>query len=398
MKKVWLLKKRVIALAELIGLPRTSMAISASLERQQPEAPSSVANLQRNRNEMWESICAVDRITSLMWSLPLGTSNYSILSRPVVDSHGQVNPQAYLYRLTDIASHIIEQDNVYSSQKSLTDLFSSVMDTDQELRTLAALPPKGWRKLHWTEPSIDAILQYWHQYLIIRTHLQLALKYYDGQEFAFSFITCLDACQELVRRYTSMRLVLPAGFFPNRMMDLQAFTASIFLLLTNYGNVRGSSMSLLAVDVNVTSSLVDQAVQTMRFAAERTGGDFAHQAADAIYSLNSLLQQPQASESQKISLNLAFVGRVHVSRKACGTGSISNQPHLIPSQQPQEPFHLTTSRDESAGAASAVAFKPHNDDLMHSLSYSMEVQENIPFLNDETLGAEQWLTWTGLGT
>jgi hypothetical protein len=329
----------------------------------------------------------------MMWSLPLATANYPLPKRPEVDHQGQVNPQAYLYNLADIASHVLELDNIYSSGKPLMELFNAVMGTDQELRSLASIMPKSWRKIEWSELSVDAILQYWHQYLTLRTHLQIALKYDEGQEFAFNFVTCLDTGQELARLYISLRPILPAGFFAGRVIDLQAFTATAFLLLASYRTARGSATFLQAVDVTATRGLVEQVVRMMRFAADHAGGEFAQKAADAVRSLSSLLQQPQTSESQKITLNLALVGKIHVSRKTHFGHTIPKQTYHTPSQQPQAPWQLTSSAGSNP-ASQAMPFGSSNSDLMDSLSYSVELPENYPFLIDETIGTEQWLTWT----
>jgi hypothetical protein len=169
------------------------------------------------------------------------------------------------------------------------EMFNAVITTDQELRSLISSMPKGWRRIDWPELSVHGILQFWHRYLTVRTHLQLALKYDDGPEFAFNFITCLEAFQEMARQYISMRPAFPDGFFANRVIDLQAFTGETFLLLSKFRTSRGSSTLNYTVDLNVVTGLVDQVVQMMQFVATRAGGDFARQAVDAIRSLNSLL-------------------------------------------------------------------------------------------------------------
>ena len=361
----------------------------------QPGASPSLVRWRRKKAEVWESICAVDRITSMMWSLPLATVNYPLPKRLIVDAQGQVNPQSYLYNLADIASRVLELDNIYSSGRPLMELFNAVISTDQELRSLASVTPKTWQKINWPELSIDALLQSWHQYLTVRTHLQLALKYDEGQQFAFNFIACLDACQELTRRYVSMRPNLPAGFFANRVIDLQAFTATVFLLLASYRTTRSSGTFPQAVDVSVTTSLVNEVVSIMVFAADRAGGDMAHQAAEAIRSLSSLLQQPQTSESQKITMSLPLIGRIHVSRKSYAAKAVPKQPYPTPSEQSQGPWQPTASNAGSDPAAQAMPFRSSDLNLMDSLSYSMEIPESYPFLTDETLGNEQWLTWTG---
>ncbi|MCJ1264565.1 hypothetical protein MMC22_004438 [Lobaria immixta] len=401
-RKIWLLSRRVIALAELIGLPRAATALESQQESPagssrgaQPGASPSPVGWWRQKAALWESICAIDRMTSVMWSLPLATVNYSLPKRPIVDSQGQVNPQSYLYGLADIASRVLELDNIYSSGRPLLELSNAVISTDLELRSLASLAPQNWQKTHWPQLSIDALLQYWHQYLMVRTHLKLALKYKESQQFSFNFISCLDACQELARRYVSMRPILPAGFFANRVIDLQAFTATVFLLLASDRTAPGSGTLPQAVDVNFIISIVDQAVQMMGFAADRVGGDFAHQAADAVRSLSSLLQQPQSSKSQKITLSLPLVGRIHVSRKSHAASFVPDQPYPTPSQQPQVSWQTTTSSDASHPTTQAMPSESSDLNSMDSLTCLMEIPESYPFLTDETFGSEQWFTYTG---
>ena len=398
---MWLLLRRVIALAELIGLPRAPAAIASHQESlegtsrgAQPGASTPLAESWERKAEVWESICAVDRVTSMMWSLPLATVNYHLPKRPIVDSQGEVNPQSYLYSLADIASRVLELDNIYSSGRPLMELFNTVIGTDQELRSLASLAPKSWRNVHQSELSIDMLLQYWHHYITVQTHLQLALKYDECQQFAFNFISCLDACQELARRYISIRPILPAGFFANQVIDLQAFTATVFLLLASYRTTR-SFRTFPQVDHNAILSLVDQVIRLMRSATDRAGGNFARQAADAVRSLSSLLQQPQTFESQKITLSLPLVGRIHVSRRPCAAKDVPRKPCETPSEQLQEPWQNITSSNGSIPTAQAMSIGSSDLNLMNALSYSMEISEDYPLLTDETLGTEQWLTWTG---
>jgi hypothetical protein len=361
-----------------------------------PEVSALQIEFWKRKAGVWESLCAVDRISSMMWSLPLATSNYSLPKRPIVDSQGQVNPHAYMFSIANIASRILEMDSIHSSGRPLTELFNAVIATDQELRSLASLTPKTWWEINpELELSINSVLQFWHHYLTVRTHLQLALKYDDGQEFVFSFITCLNACQELARRYLSLRPVLPAGYFANRVIDLQVFTATVFLLLASYRKFRGPNTFLQTVDVNAAKGIVDLVVRTMGFAADRAGGDFARQAADSIRSLSLLLQQPQTSEAQKITLNLALIGRLHVSRHPHAAKNMPKQSHLTPNEQAPAPWQTPPVSIDTASATQEFSIEPSDLESIDSFSYSMEIPENFPLLNNDTFGTEQWLTWTG---
>ena len=173
---------------------------------------------------------------SMVCSLPLATANYPLPKRPLLDPSGKVNAQAYSYSLAGIASRMLELDGMKSAGKPLSELFNAVMRTDHELRSLASFPGKDWWNMKpSTDFPIDVVLQYWHKYFTVRTHLQLALTY-DGQneQFAFNFITCLDACQELASRYLSLRSAAPTGFFANWVIDMQVFTGAVFLQLASY--------------------------------------------------------------------------------------------------------------------------------------------------------------------
>lgn len=330
----------------------------------------------------------------MTWSLPLATADYPPPKRPIINAQGQVIPQSYLYNLADIASRLLELDNICSAGKSLQELSNAVVSTDHELRSLVAHTPKSWWSIQWSELSIDALLQYWHQYLTVRTHLQLALTYDEGkQQFAIDFISCFDACQELARRYISLRPLLSDGFFLNWIVDLQAFTSVIFLLLATYRITHHSGGFMQAVDIGFVQGLIEQVVQLMGSTGGQTG-EFANQAGNAIRSLGVLLEQPQAPESERISLRIPLVGKVHVSRKSQALKGVSGQHYPTPGQPQQGPWE-STSNYRSGPVAQEMASKTSNFDFMDSLSYSMEIPETYPFLTDENFGEDQWLTLSG---
>ncbi|KAH6690800.1 hypothetical protein BKA61DRAFT_625617 [Leptodontidium sp. MPI-SDFR-AT-0119] len=396
--KIWLNVRRIVALAELNGLPRAATALAKHVESTlggqggpKPAVNPAVVASWKLKAEVWTSICAIDRIQSLMWSLPLATANYPLPKLPVIDAAGQVDAGAYQYTIIETATRIIEIDNLIQAGRPLEEAFQVVIETDQQMRALNSLTPKGWQRIDWPEFNIYAILQYWQQYLTIRIHLQLALKY-DGRDFAFNFITCLGAAQELAKRYVSLRPLLAPGFFANRVLDLQAFTGIVFLLLAVCRGSYSSGPFFQSVDSKGTLELVDKAVETMRFAAARAAGDFARQAADSISSLRSLLMQPQTSENQKITLRLALIGTIHVSRKTRPTSNVPANPP--PSQQPDMAWQPSTSNPGIAQGQGNL-FDPSVDEFMDSLSYSMELPESYPSFADQISASEPWLTWSG---
>ncbi|CAO2655476.1 Nn.00g105400.m01.CDS01 [Neocucurbitaria sp. VM-36] len=389
--KMWVQSRRVIALAELLGLPRAATAL-ASLESMELTSPASHISRLKQRAQAWESLCAIDRVTSMLCSLPLATGNYPLPKRPLIDSLGKVNAQAYIYSLAGIASRVLELDGMKSARKPLSELFNAVMRTDHELGSLASFPGKDWWNMKpSTDFSIDIVLQYWHKYFIVRTHLQLALTY-DGQneQFAFNFITCLNACQEVAGRYLSLRPAIPTGFFANWVIDMQAFTSAVFLQLASYRitHISGAGRFSHGFDVKIVADLIDQVVKTMESSTGRTGGDFAQQAASVIRSLDSLFQRPHVPESQRISLSLPLIGTIQISRRSYSKANFSTgqsvSPLTMTHTQPQISGNETSFLNSSAAFASQPnAYTSDTMDLMDSFTYSMEFPESYPFLADD---------------
>ncbi|TIA18472.1 hypothetical protein D6C81_05070 [Aureobasidium pullulans] len=397
-RKTWLTLRRVIAVAELIGLPRAAVIVQANAASQSRPFRSDLEPIdedpyseQNQKAEVWESICAIDRITAMMCSLPIATVNFPLPVRPIIDMNGEVILQSFIHRLFNIASRVLELDDIHTQKKSIPELINIVMATDQELQTLAQAPAKSWWQEHGSQMSKEALFQYWHSYFTIRTHLRLALAYEHDQRFLYNFMTCFSACQEHAKRYISLRPLLPAGFFASSIVDLQAFTAIVFLLLATDESKTASSSVASRQNMNAqqTRGLVDQAVETMELAAKRTGNGSARHGVDAIRSLSYLLRQPSSTEGQQVSLLLPLIGRIHVSRKAGGRCRQNQVDPYMPNQGEEAP------RDPPDGYGADSAGSNYMDpDLINPLSYSMEIPEDYLFFTDQSFGAEQWLTWS----
>ncbi|KAI7536343.1 hypothetical protein KC343_g18440, partial [Hortaea werneckii] len=67
-KKMYIVIRRIVAFAELSGLPGAPEAIES---RRSGTVTGTIDRDLWHKAELWESICAVDRIMSMMWSMPL---------------------------------------------------------------------------------------------------------------------------------------------------------------------------------------------------------------------------------------------------------------------------------------------------------------------------------------
>lgn len=137
-KKVWLLLRRCIALAELIGLPRAASSIRSS-------DPAAVTPRQRAAAQLWSSICVTDRMSGMMMNLPCGTAAYPF-PKPerIFDDEGKLVPSALFAALAGIAQQVLEIDDLHISGADDAIIFQKVLSTDAELRAISNAAPEEW--------------------------------------------------------------------------------------------------------------------------------------------------------------------------------------------------------------------------------------------------------------
>jgi len=299
---MWIRLRRIIALAELIGLPRASKSISAEAT---PHHKSAAA--------IWESICVVDRLAGMMFNLPSATKSYPPFHASVMSDNGSVNVQAYISRLTEIALSVQDLDNTPSSERPGFDQMAKVFAVDERLRNLAESTPVAWWKESTVYMTAERLVQYWHHYFTVRTHLRLALSDDEGGRFRLNYNTCLAASQTMARRYIELRPLLPAGFFACKTTDLQILTAAIFLTF----DCSKVDATQTHPQSNLGGILVEQLVEAMAMASQRAGGEVAEKAVVALRSLQTLMRVSPSDESPKeMTLNLPMLGKISVTRRA----------------------------------------------------------------------------------
>ena len=91
-----------------VNWPTASLNGHCTPPRIADRASPSLVEGWRQKAEVWVSICAVYRIISMMWSIPVGAIKYPLPKLPIIDSQGRVNVQSSLYNLADIASRMPE--------------------------------------------------------------------------------------------------------------------------------------------------------------------------------------------------------------------------------------------------------------------------------------------------
>ncbi|KAM0701879.1 hypothetical protein Q7P35_010789 [Cladosporium inversicolor] len=302
-RKMWIRLRRIISLAELIGLPRASKSLATATTQH-----------HRSAAALWESICVVDRLAGMMFNLPSATKAYPISHKSVVSADGTVDVQAYIGRLTEIALSVQDLDSVPTSEQQDWDQLSKVFAIDEKLRSLNDMTPSAWWSPLTGQMTPERLVQYWSAYFTVRTHLRLALADNESGRFRLSYNTCLNASQNMARRYIDLRPLLPSGFFACRITDFQILTAAVFLIFDCSKTQSGPSQP--PPQPNTSTTLIEQLADALKTASKRTGGDFAGKSVVAIRSLQKLMQGRYSNDGQKeMTLNVPMLGKISVDRR-----------------------------------------------------------------------------------
>lgn len=380
--KLWLGIRRVIALAELIGMPRATYVASTSCNEAELGTTSEISKSGRKNKaaELWYSICTIERMACLMYNLPIGTLSYHLPKQPITFIGGKMPFKAYILRMADAISGIQSLDNMLHDPALESEVLEKTLKIDSDLRTLASAAPKEWWNKKDGEASTDQILQYLTKYFTARTHLWLALRADAKERYPYSYSACAEACRELSIRYVKLRTSLPTGFFMCRVLDLQVLTGMVFIVSQT---VSQSSLTLADQDSRDTNNIVQQVLDAMDSVSQGSNGDFARQGAAALRSLKTLLSNPGSSSGglQTLTLRIPLLGKIHVRRKTLVSLSHDSR--------------LNTSADNQRAVEDGMQWEQGLNSLDCSLSsddtaWLMQFSTDLPFLGDDYDLMDQW--------
>lgn len=309
-QRAWVRLRHVIAIAELMGLPKASrMAqINKNAVTEEDETQLHIAQL-------WEMICTAERLLGMISNLPPSTRRYHQPKDQALAIGGVVQPRVYLSRLTDIATRLHDLDDTGTAQGPSSEPYTSSLDLDRELRALASQTPRPWWAGDMEEARPDHLVQFLHYSIAMRVHLPFTIRQHSGEEYFYSRLACMNACESVAQRYQFLRRKLPPGIFLSGILDLQAFTATVILLLTSH-SLPSADRLALRVETAKIQGLVAQVIKVMRERSNETpGSGFAQTGATALSSLNNLLRQEEAAAHvPELTLNVPLLGNLHIRR------------------------------------------------------------------------------------
>lgn len=360
--------------------------------------------------QLWDSICAVDRLFGMIINLTPGTGRYGRATQPLV-IEGVVQPWEYLTRLTDIAAKIQQLDEMRTMKGSTPEICTTALELAQESKKLASHTPESWWITNHDDVKPDDIVQLLHYSILMRVYLPFTVQQNSSAEFLSSRAACIEVCESVVQRYRHLRQMLPPGFLLAQVLDLQALTATIVLLLTIH-NSAGMDRNFMSNDKARIENEVTQVVELMsEKSREMTGSGFARSGAATISSLARLLrQESNADEAQELILKVPLLGKIHVRRnifvaqpalQAMTLGSTPDQ--TLPEEgfwRSSEQFRLPM-HTQIIPADSYVEVAPMGQEMWPLDPFSWSIEDNQESFFQDTLMAEsfdQFATWQNADT
>jgi len=330
LQKAWIKLRHFIAIAELMGLPKASQAVEVNkLNGVDDETTTQKAQL-------WESLCSADRLFAMVINLPPGTQRYQQTKNLELVVDGVVQTRAYVSKLTAITAKIQELDDLNMIHGPKAELYTSTLKIDRELKELASRTPKSWWTTNNQPVRADNMLRFLHYCASMRIHLPFTIQQDPGEEYIYSRLACTNACEAVADAYQFLRQGLPPGIFVSRLLDLQALTASVVLLLTSHGSPSTEKFNLRSNKARI-DTLVTSVIKIMDERSECS--NFAQHSATTIRSLQALLQQDDDTpHMQQLTLKVPLIGSVHIRRNVNASEPLrKNAPQTsqnIPTTEP----------------------------------------------------------------
>ncbi|SMY21860.1 unnamed protein product [Zymoseptoria tritici ST99CH_1A5] len=307
MRPVWLQLRRVVALAELMGLPRTCYGQSVDTEND-PQAQERIA--------LWDTICATDRLSSMLYNLPAATVTHQLRPKKFVDEDGKVITQALMFEIATLAMRIQNLDESSIRHDPPSEVYEKVLRVDKDLRALKASTPSSWWASDHTQTlGPRHLIQFWFTNITVRTHMRTAMSKDEHDHYAYSRMTCFDAAKTITRMYTFVRPRLPAGFFACRIIDMQIFSCAVYLLMSSYDAAISRAPprpDLKPFRDGERLALVQKILATMDSVSDQVGAEFAKEAAAAFRGLQAMLEGSEHAHPEGVTLHIPLLGKIHV--------------------------------------------------------------------------------------
>ncbi|KAJ9602156.1 hypothetical protein H2200_013276 [Cladophialophora chaetospira] len=320
-RRAWLLFHRALAFAQLLGIHRLAA-----------QTDKTSLDYQRSVN-IWCHLVIGDRYLSLLLGLPYSVSEsfvtpYIPVSGPPPSS---VNDgEYYVGKMIPIITKMIDRN-----QSVVPMGYSATLRLDQELEELHNAQDPDW----WSpelvpgaraEDHFDRLsAHFYHHQAKLLLHMPFMLRSSSDKRYQYSHNAALDAAREMIRVYEALRTNQAVGPFICKLIDFQAFTGAMLLLINLCGysqRHRGNVAQQTDLEQDQQDSdLIDKTIALLKDAAKEPGGVVAAQSAQA---MEMLARVREGMDDDKVAECRGETCQVSI--PYFGTISIGTGKHFVP--------------------------------------------------------------------
>ncbi|KAK5071724.1 hypothetical protein LTR64_004498 [Lithohypha guttulata] len=372
-RRSWLLYHRAIAFGQLLGLHRLTV--------RRPKRPDTEYYRQLM---VWTHLVMGDRYLSLVLGLPYSVAEAFVsasIAEAAVIAQESAAGEAYLARMAPILTKLIDRN-----QSPTTMPYSHSLNLDREVDELYATTPKHW----WTverlpntaiEEHFDRLqAQFFHYQTKVLLHMPFMLRSSSDKLYQYSHATCLDAARHMIRYFDALRGADSVGPHICKLLDFQAFTAAMLLILNICGynsHIRGTLPQQPDLEQDQEdSALIDRTITLLRVAANEPGGVVASQCAKALEYLGRV-------RSGKCDQEKACKDSCQIAIPYFGTISIGLGKHFVPIKPGTYPEAGAPRQSVTASAKAQQHAQQHIMSGLPTPSCSSHSSQPSPSINSE---------------
>jgi hypothetical protein len=317
LRKSWLMGRRALSLAQLMGINRPGSS--------QPQSVDAHTDPRRRPTAayLWYRLNFIDRYLSMLLGLPCGSHD---------NNFGTVSETTAMERMekrhTIISGRIIER-NLERSDKA----YAMTQAIDFELEEAAKNMPREW----WVLPTIESniapekmmeqwqqlMLQLHHYSVLILLHLPYMLRDANEQRWDYSKRTCLNSSRHVLVRFIRFRSLNDKAL-SCRHVDYSALVAVMTLILGYLGRRPGFGSAAEAQTREKDKALVLATQVKMQEIATINGDKLSGESSDIVGQLMPIIEtgscgSPSAQDAlgKSLHLNIPYVGTINIGLGTC---------------------------------------------------------------------------------
>ena len=382
-RRAWLLFRRAVGFAQLLGLHRSLGPLKGDLS---PEV--------RRQQGLWFHLCQSDHYLALLLGLPYSIDpKFMQPPKEFLEGDDCGAGESYLLKVNPVVAKIVDRNQ---SPQNMP--FSATLRIDAELEEIThTLSANFWSKDFAQAKSIQdyydrLIAQFFHHQIRQFLHLPFMLKSAADKRYQYSHTAALESSREMAVLYRLLRSEQSVGPLVCKLVDFQAFTAAMLLLLNQLGYSQSHQNNDASQEISTSErdnedwELVYATIAILNRASLEAGGIVAAQSAKALKMIAKARHGCDADDGDTCKISIPYFGTITI-----GAGKNFKMPKTAtpvaafrsatsPAQLPTPPCSFGTASSiqsgrGSVGGSSSAQMSPAAGP---SMQYDSMMPPNVP--------------------